>query len=246
MLFSNNHNHCIPEAIIPKKPSALFPLILCGLTQTIYHAEIYVSPLPSQKNPKIAQCLPKKVAKSLSPLTHENCLVFPSSRQPQFQIPLSFVTSIHTFALSLVLPLQVSLSLNLASLFFPVLRSLSSIVYLLSFLLLLWLLSELPILPKPSSLLFPFSLFFSPPLSVLFFLLLLILSVLSFLPPLVFLFVPPLLSSPFSRPLLVLSAFFFLPSFLPILTAISAVHNPWQTPLSSFPLHVTFSTPRPA
>src|SRR6218665_1387703 len=193
MLFSNNHNHCIPEAIIPKKPSALFPLILCGLTQTIYHAEIYVSPLPSQKNPKIAQCLPKKVAKTLSPLTHENCPVFPSSRQPQFQIPLSLVISIHTFASSLVLLLQVSLSPDLALLFLLVPRSLSSIVYLLSFRLLLWLLSELPIPSEPSSLPIASSSLLLP----------------------FFLFVPPLLS-----------AFSCLPSSLPILIAISAVHNP--------------------
>src|SRR6218665_2379250 len=75
-----------------------------------------VSPLLSQKNPNIAQCLPK----TLTPLTHENCPVFSSSRQPQFQLPLSLVTSIYTFALSLALLLQVCLSPNLASLFFLV------------------------------------------------------------------------------------------------------------------------------
>src|SRR6218665_934574 len=179
-------------------------------------------PLFSQKIPKVVQCRLKKVAKTLSQRTPENCHVFPSSRQPQFLRLRSPVTSVHILSSSLVPRQPVSLSPNLASLFFVVLLSLSSIVFLLSSLLLL---SEPPILSEP----FP------------------LLSELSFLLLLVFLFVPPLLF---------LSAFSFLlpPFFLffpplasqpPTARTIYVVHIPWSALPFFFPLPMTISIPTP-
>src|SRR6218665_3019924 len=137
MLFSNNYSHCIPEAIILKKTFCAFPINF--VWTNVDHLSrgnlcIFITFSNDFKNCSMSS---EKVAKTLSPLTYENCPVFPSSRQPQFQLPLSLVTSIHTYAHSLVLLLQASLSPNLASLFVLVPRSLSSLLFLLFVLLLL-------------------------------------------------------------------------------------------------------------
>src|SRR6218665_634999 len=225
MLFSSNHSHCNPEAIIPKKTFCAFPInFVWTNVDHLYRGNLCSSITFSKESENCSISSEKGGKNFIAAYTRKlSCLsVVTSTSVSNTSIPCDLNSYFRTFSRSSAASLSFSKSIFalLSCSSFSTSNRLSSLRSSAS----------LPILSEPSSL--PFSLFFPPPLSVLSFL------------PLVFLFVLPLLSSPSSRPLLVLSVFSFLPSFLPIVTVIFAVHNPWSIPLFLFTRH--FQLQRPA